>query len=180
MLAVLITLIPGRRNEFTDSQKAKDRFTVLPTMDGKTSCNSSPELLERAFSLREFTRELLNNPKYSNYRSLFTTPNEWTIVKYFKEVLWPFRYWTLRMSKRHTVKLHHIITVYNYLFDHMDGMMRALATRKTPWREDLFFPVKLARQKLCKYYSEVTPSTGMLLFSAHMLDPFQKLQSFRK
>jgi len=62
------------------------------------------------------------------------------------------------------------------MFDHMDGVMRALAKKKTPWKEDLFFAVKLAQQKLSKYYAEVTPSMGMLHISAHILDPFQKLR----
>jgi len=62
----------------------------------------------------------------------------------------------------------------------MDGVMRALAKKKTPWKEDLFFAVKLARQKLSKYYAEVTSTTGILLISAHILDPFRKLRSFRK
>jgi hypothetical protein len=66
------------------------------------------------------------------------------------------------------------------MFDPMDGVMRALAKKKTPWKEDLFFAVKLARKKLSKYYAEVTPTTGMLLISAHILDPFRKLRSFRK
>jgi hypothetical protein len=30
------------------------------------------------------------------------------------------------------------------MFDHMDGVMRAFAKKKTPWKEDLFFAVKLA------------------------------------
>jgi len=84
------------------------------------------------------------------------------------------------MSKRHTVRLHHVITVYNDMFDHMDGVMQALAKKKTPWKEDLFFAVKLARQKLSKYYAEVTPSTGKLLITVHILDSFRKLRSFRK
>jgi len=84
------------------------------------------------------------------------------------------------MSKRNTVTLHHVITVYNDMFEHMDGVMRALAKKKTPWKEDLSFAVKLARQKLSKYYAEVTPTTGMLQISAHILDPFRKLRSFRK
>src|SRR3981189_398859 len=84
------------------------------------------------------------------------------------------------MSKRHTGILHHVITVYNDMFNHMDGVMRALAKKKTPWKEDLFIAVKLARQKLSKYYAEVTPTTGILLISAHILDPFCKLRSFRK
>jgi hypothetical protein len=30
------------------------------------------------------------------------------------------------------------------MFDHMDGVMQALAKKKTPWKEELFFAVKLA------------------------------------
>jgi len=146
----------------------------------KTRWNSTVELLDHAFRLHEVTCEWHKNPNYSNYWPLFTTQYEWTIVKYVTEVLRPFRYLTLCMSKRHTVTLHHIITVYNDMFDHIDGVMRALAKKMTPWKEDLFFAMKLARQKLSKYYAEVTPSTGMLLNSAHILDPFRKLRLFRK
>jgi hypothetical protein len=74
--------------------------------------------------------------------------------------------------------LHHVITVPNDMFDHIDGMMRALGIKKTQRKEDLFFAVMLARQKLSKYYTEVTPKTAMLLLSAHILDPFRKLRSF--
>jgi len=180
MLAVLITLTPGRRNKFIDCQKAKVRIAVLPIMDVKTSWNSILELLERAYWLPQFTCEWLDNPKYSDYRPLFTSQDEWTIVKYVMEVLRPFRYWTLWMSKRHAVTLHHVITVFNDMFDHMDGVMRALAKKKTPWKEDLFFAVKFPQQKLSKNYTEVTPTTGMHLISAHILDPFRKLWLFRK
>jgi len=180
MLAVLITLTPGRRNEFIDCQKTKVRIPVLPIMDVKTRWNSTLEVLERAYRLRDFTREWLQNPQYAEYRPLFTTQDEWMIVQYVMEVLRPFRYWTLWMLKRHTVTLHHVITVYNDMFDHMDGVMRALAKKRTPSKEDLFFAVKLARQMLSKYYAEVTPTTGMLLIPAHILDSFRKLRSFRK
>jgi len=84
------------------------------------------------------------------------------------------------MSKRHTVTLHDVITVYNDMFDHMDGVMRAFAQKKTQWKEDLFFSVKLARQKLSKYYAKETPKTGMLLIYTQILDPFRKLRSLRK
>jgi len=84
------------------------------------------------------------------------------------------------MWKRNTVTLHHVITVYNDMFDHMDGMMRDLAMMKIQWKEDLFFAVKLARQTLLKYYTEVTPTTGMLVIAAHILHPLRRLRSFRK
>jgi hypothetical protein len=180
MLAILIMLTPGRRNQFIDCHKNKDRIAVLPITDVKTHWNSILELLKRTYHSLEFTREWLYNPKYTENRPEFTTQDEWTSVKYVKEVLRLFRYWTLWMSKRHTVILHNDIAGYNDTFDHMDGVMRALAKKKTAWKEDLFFAVKLARQKLSKYYAEVTLATGMLRISAHILDPFRKLRSFRK
>jgi len=66
------------------------------------------------------------------------------------------------------------------MFDHMDGIMQALAKKKTQWKEELFLAVKLAWQKVSKYYAEVTPTMGMLVIAAQILDPFRKLWSFRK
>jgi len=50
------------------------------------------------------------------------------------------------MSKRHTVALHHLITVYYDMFDYNEGEMRALAMKKSPLKEEMFFAVKLLRQ----------------------------------
>ena len=96
------------------------------------------------------------------------------------EVLRPFRYWTLWRSKRHTLTSHHVIKVYKDMFDDLDGVMRALAETKPQSEEDLSLTEKFARQKLSKYYAEVTPTTGLLLICARILDSFRKLQSFRK
>jgi hypothetical protein len=54
------------------------------------------------------------------------------------------------MSKRHAVTLHHVITVFRDMFDHMHGVMRALAEKKTPLKENISFAVKCARSKLFK------------------------------
>jgi hypothetical protein len=153
---------------------------VHPIMDVKTLWYSTLELLERAYSLWEFTCEWRQNPKYSEYWLLFTTQDEWTVGKYVMEVLRPIQYWTLWMSMRYTVTLHHIITEYNDMFDHMDGVMRTLAKKKTQRKEDLFFAVKSARQTFSKYYAEVIPTTGMLLICAHILDPIKQLRFFKK
>jgi len=108
------------------------------------------------------------------------TQDESTIVQYIIEVLRPFPYCTLWMSNRHTVILHHVVTVYNHMFDHIDGIIQPLDKKITSWTQDLYFAVKLANQKLSKYYAEVTPMMGMLVSSAHILDPFHKVQAFRK
>jgi len=84
------------------------------------------------------------------------------------------------MSKWHTVTLDNLSTVYNDMFDRMDGVMRGLAKKKTQWKEDLFVAMKFTWQKLSKNYMEVTPTTCMLRISAHILDPLNTLRSFRK
>jgi hypothetical protein len=66
------------------------------------------------------------------------------------------------------------------MFDHIHGVTRALAKKKTPWNEDLLFTVKLAQQKLFKYYAEVTPTMDMRPIFAHNLDPLRRLRLFRK
>jgi hypothetical protein len=96
----------------------------------KTLWNSTLELLDRTYPLCELTRQWVKNPKHSYYRPLSTTQDEWTIVAYVMEVLQPFRNWTLWMSKRHTLTLHHDVIVYNDMFDQIDGVMRALAREK--------------------------------------------------
>jgi len=96
------------------------------------------------------------------------------------EVLRPFQYWTLWMSKTNIVTLYHVITIYNDMINHMDGVMRVLARKKTQWKEDLYFAMKVAWQKLSKYYAELTPTTGLYLISAHILAHFQKLRSSRQ
>ena len=79
------------------------------------------------------------------------------------------------MSKRHIVTLHHIMTVYIDMFDHMDGVMRAFAEKMTASKEDLFFNVMLARQMQSKWKADVPPLMGMRLVCAYILDCFWKL-----
>jgi len=62
----------------------------------------------------------------------------------------------------------------------MDGIMWASAKKKTQWKEDLMFAIKLAWQTLSRYYAEVTPMMGILLFSAHILYSFWTLISYMK
>ena len=46
--------------------------------------------------------------------------------------------------------------------------------------EDLYFAVKSVRQKMSIDYAEVTPTTGMLLIAADILDRFHQLRLVRK
>jgi hypothetical protein len=62
----------------------------------------------------------------------------------------------------------------------MDGIMEALAKRKTQWKEDLYFAMQFACPKLSKYYADVYPMTGMLESSGHICNFFRKLRMFGK
>jgi hypothetical protein len=115
------------------------------------------------------------NGKYTDYQPLYTTPDKRTIYNYVIEVLRQFRYSTLWMPIRHMVTIHHNLTLYNDMFDHMDSVVGALDHTKTKWKEDSFFTVKFVRQKMFKYYTEITSTSGMALISAHMVDSFRKL-----
>jgi len=66
------------------------------------------------------------------------------------------------------------------MFDYMDGVIQALAMKKTWSKEDLYFDVKFVCQKLSPYYTDVTLTAGKCLISEHILDHFQQLWSFRK
>jgi len=77
------------------------------------------------------------------------------------------------------VTLQYIMAIYNDMFDRMDGVMLSFAMKITQMKEDILFAVKFAWQKLFQYHAEVTPVMGMLLILTHIIDPFQKLWSFR-
>jgi len=124
--------------------------------------------------------QVAQNPEYRDYRRLFTTQDEWTMVRYVIEVLRPVGYWTLWMSSHDTVTLHHVINVYKDMFDHMYGVMRALPMKITQWNKDIWFAMKFTQQKLPKYYADDTPRTGLVHISAQTIDPFRKLWLFGK
>jgi len=76
--------------------------------------------------------------------------------------------------------MHHGITAYNDKFDYMDSVMLTLAIIKSQCKEDLFFTVKFAQEKLSKCFTAVTPMTGMLLISVNILNSYCKFWSIVK
>jgi hypothetical protein len=52
-------------------------------------------------------------------------------------------------------------------------------TQTAVWLSGLVANSKLARQMLSEYHAAVTPMIGMHLISAHIINRFWKLQSFR-
>ena len=94
------------------------------------------------------------------------------------EILRRLRYWILWMLKRQMVTPPHVITANNDMFDHRDGIMQPLPKKNTLLKEDFYFAMKCARQKLPKYHAEVSPVPGTRFISAQILEHFRKLRSF--
>jgi len=174
---VVVNGSPKRRDDYLEIQRGKENIAVTLILDVKTRWNSTLAMLERAYRLKSYTYSWL--VQYPQYHSLCTTEDEWKAVEYVLQVLLPFRYWTLWMSKRKTITLHRVIGIYNAIFDHLDGVLKALAKKRLQWKRDIHRAVRSARAKLRKYYTKVTPETGLILILATMLDPFRKLQTFK-
>ena len=83
------------------------------------------------------------------------------------------------MSKRHTITLHRVISIYNEMFDHLEGALRSLKRKQSAWKVDVRRAVRATHVKLQSYYAKVTPESGLLLILAALLDPFRKTKSFR-
>jgi hypothetical protein len=64
------------------------------------------------------------------------------------------------------------------MFDHTDGVMHLFAKKKTHWKEDMFFTQKIDRLKLSIYYPDMSPTAGIHLISAQLVDPIHNLISF--
>lgn len=137
MHGILIMLTPSHQNKYFECQCAKVSIAVLPILDVKTRSYSTPESLQPTDRLQEFTCQQLKNSTCGDYRPVFTTQDQWTIVTYIMEVFRPLQYWTLWMLKRHTVTLHHILIVYNAMFNHMDGNIRAFGKNITDCNQSL-------------------------------------------
>jgi hypothetical protein len=125
--------------------KTNVHITVLSIRNVHALWHSTLELLELANQFQPFTKEWLKNPNNSQYWPLSTTQDVYTIVKFMMEVLGPFHYRTFWMSNWPTVILHHDLTVYSDIFDHIDGLMWALGKQKTQWNKDIYWHRKCVR-----------------------------------
>src|SRR6266481_3837812 len=84
------------------------------------------------------------------------------------------------MSKRQSITLHRVITIYNDMFDHIESVLKALVKKRTQWKKDIHKAVRASRAKLREYYFNVMPGTGLLLILAMILDSFRKLRTFER
>jgi hypothetical protein len=78
------------------------------------------------------------------------------------------------MRKGHTVTLHHVITVYNDMFNVVGGIIQSLAKKKPYRMEDMVLAMKIELQTRSKYYAAATTTTCTYVISVYILDPLSK------
>jgi hypothetical protein len=88
------------------------------------------------------------------------------------------QYWTLLISKHHTIILCYIIQICIHMFCHLEMICKVLQLKEPEWKYKLISTAKAAMEKLKEYYSIDTQESDAMLLIAAMLDPSQKLKQF--
>jgi hypothetical protein len=60
----------------------------------------------------------------------------------------------------------------------MDGIMQGFAKMNTAWKEDLYFVMKFAQQKLSKHRTKFAPLTRQVFIFAYIVYLCHKLHLF--
>jgi hypothetical protein len=100
-------------------------------------------------------------------------------VDYLLLITKPFFDFTNVLSKTRDISVHHVFTIYNRLFSHLDDMEKRLKCKAIPWKKRMLQALRAAKEKLSKYYQTTDQeSYGELYAIATILCPSKKLRYF--
>lgn len=104
---------------------------------------------------------------------------EWRQVEYLLLVTKPFFDFTSVLPKTRDVTVHHVFSIYNRLFNHLDDAEKKLKLKAVPWKKRMLQALRSAKRKLSKYYTETdNESYGIVYAIATILCPSKKLRYF--
>jgi hypothetical protein len=104
---------------------------------------------------------------------------EWRQVEYLLLIMKPFFDFTNVLSKTRDVTVHHVFSIYNKLFNHLDDAEKKLKRKAVPWKKRMLQALRAAKKKLSKYYAATdTESYGKVYAIATILCPSKKLRYF--
>ncbi len=177
-LAVLINSSPQRRETFLNLQTARPQ--VLPIRDVRTRWNSTFLMLIRALRLRSTIEVWVFQERNSiNFDAVQLGRAACDQVRYLMVLLRPFYIWTEITSKTTAVSVNKAWTAYTGLFEHLELAESKLICKTVSWKYTLADSVVAAHQKLAAYYSKTYGPGGDLYNWATILDPMQKLESYK-
>ncbi|CAB5217264.1 unnamed protein product, partial [Rhizophagus irregularis] len=165
-LVVKIRLSPQRQERFVRHSEAANLKDLKLILDVKTRWNSTFDMLNRAFEMREAIDAMVNSDR--DLRSFEITDDEWNKIKEIISVLKIFVQTTKILSSAKYPMLSSAIPIYNYLMDGLETYCENFDSSG-----DMVIAVKAGLEKLEIYY-EKTDDTTMYTI-ATVLDPRFKL-----
>jgi hypothetical protein len=173
-LAVFINASPQRREAFLALQTTEPR--LVPIQDVRTRWNSTFLMLNRARKLQPVFDRYCTTHQYVQFK---LDQEEWRQVEYLLLITKPFFDFTNVLSKTRDVTVHHVFSIYNRLFSHLDDAEKKLKRKAVPWKKRMLQALRAAKKKLSKYYAAVdTESYGTVYAIATILCPSKKLRYF--
>jgi hypothetical protein len=104
---------------------------------------------------------------------------EWRQVEYLLLITKPFFDFTNVLSKTRDVTVHHVFSIYNRLFTHLEDTEKKLKRKAIPWKRRILQALRAAKAKLSKYYGATENEPyGAIYAIATILYPSKKLRYF--
>lgn len=173
-LAVFINASPQRREAFLALQSKEPR--LIPIQDVRTRWNSTFLMLSRARKLKSIFDEYCAMHQYVQFK---LDQEEWRQVEYLLLITKPFFDFTNVLSKTRDVTVHHVFSIYNRLFTHLEDAEKKLKRKAVPWKKRMLQALRAAKEKLSKYYSATDNEPyGIIYAIATILYPSKKLRYF--
>lgn len=133
-------------------------------------------MLTRARKLQSCFNEYCTTNQYTQFK---LNDEEWRQVEYLLLITKPFFDFTNVLSKTRDCTVHHIFSIYNRLFTHLEEAEKKLRYKRAHWKKSMLRALQLAQKKLSKYYSGTDDSAyGTTCALATILYPSKKLRYF--
>lgn len=173
-LAVFVNASPQRREAFLALQTKQPK--LIPVQDVRTRWNSTFLMLNRARKLQPVFDKYCMTHSYTQFK---LDQAEWRQVEYLLFLTKPFFEFTNVLSKTRDVTVHHVFSIYNRLFNHLDDAESKLKRKTVPWKRRMLQALGAAKKKLSKYYTATDiESYGTVYALATILYPSKKLRYF--
>ena len=161
-----IRLAPKLRRLMQKVCTEMDVEYLVPIIDVITRWNSTYDMLERAFKIKDVISDTFFRHKDKDLINLVLTEADWSCVSQLIEVLAPLKEATLLASKDgESLMVTNIIPLY-----HFCTQMLTESLNNFDENDDIFVGIEAAIEKLNHYYDKVSPMVGIAL----ILDPTRK------
>ena len=133
-------------------------------------------MLYRAKKLQPVFDQYCTTHQYLHFK---LDQEEWRQIEYLLLITKLFFDFTNMLSKTRDATVHHVFSIYNRLFNHLDDAEEKLKRKAVPWKKRMLQALTAAKEKLGKYYTATDNEPyGIIYAIATILYPSKKLRYF--